>query len=191
MLNDIPKSAGDFPKGFITTRRLYFRTWRTDDIDLAMDLWGDPKVTRFIVAKGCMSDNEVKARLLQEIDNQEEHSVQYWPCLLSTDDTFVGCCGIRPYDPSTNIYEIGFHILQQYWGKGFAVEAAKGVMKYAFNELSVAGLFAGHHPDNIVSPHVLDKLGFLYTHNEFYAPTGLKHPSYILNREDYLQMTQQ
>lgn len=190
-MTDNSISTDAFKKGFITTPHLYFRTWRTDDIDLAIDLWGDPEVTRFIVAMGRMTDDEVKVRLLQEIDNQEKYRVQYWPCFSRSDEMFIGCCGIRPYDPSTNIYEIGFHILRQYWGKGFAVEAAKGVMKYAFNKLSVAGLFAGHHPDNIVSPHVLKKLGFQYTHNEFYAPTGLKHPSYILNREDYLQTTQQ
>jgi len=190
-MTDNSESTNAFTIGFIKTPRLYFKTWRPDDIDLAIDLWGDPEVTRFIVARGRMSNDEIRARLLLEIDNQKKHSVQYWPCFLSTNDTFVGCCGIRPYQPSKCIYEIGFHLIRHCWGKGFALEAARGVMQYAFKELSVAGLFAGHHPDNIVSPHVLEKLGFLYTHDEFYAPTGLKHPSYILNREDYLQKTQQ
>jgi RimJ/RimL family protein N-acetyltransferase len=190
MIN-LSKSTDDNTRRFITTRRLYFRTWRKDDFNLAMDLWGDPKVTRFIVAKGCMSDDEVKARLFQEIDTQKSHGVQYWPCFLQSNNAFVGCCGIRLYDLSKEIYEIGFHILSCCWRKGLAVEAARGVMEYAFKELPVAGLFAGHHPDNIVSPHVLEKLGFQYTHDEFYAPTGLKHPSYILNREDYFQTTQQ
>jgi len=190
MASIFAKPSISFAKGFITTTRLYFRTWQTDDIDLAMDLWGDPEVTRFIVAKGKMSEKEVRERLIQEMANQEKHSVQYWPCFLSSDDTFVGCCGIRPYDPSTNMYEIGFHLIPRYWGRGLAVEAARGVMAYAFKDLSVAGLFAGHHPGNIVSPHVLKKLGFQYTHDELYAPTGLKHPSYRINRETYLQLTQ-
>jgi ribosomal-protein-alanine N-acetyltransferase len=188
--NTISNASGPFTKGFITTRRVYFRTWREDDFDLAMALWGDPEVTRFIVAKGKMSEKEVRERLIQEMANQEKHSVQYWPCFLSSDDAFVGCCGIRPYDPSTHMYEIGFHLVPRCWGRGLAVEAAQGVMAYAFKNLSVAWLFAGHHPDNIVSPHVLKKLRFLYTHDEFYAPTGLMHPSYRINRETYLQLTQ-
>lgn len=177
-------------KIFIKTRRLYFRTWQADDFDLAMNLWGDPKVTRFIVAKGRMPEDGVRSRLLKEIDNQEKYGVQYWPCFLKSSDSFVGCCGIRPYKPSKEIYEIGFHVLSLCWGKGFAVEAALGVMDYVFRGLSVNGLFAGHHPENTVSRHVLEKLGFQYTHKEFYAPTGLKHPSYILYRENYFQVVQ-
>ena len=178
-------------KIFIKTRRLYFRTWQADDFDLAMDLWGDHKVTRFIVAKGQMSEDEVRCRLLKEIETQEKQGVQYWPCFLKSSDSFIGCCGIRPYDLSKKLYEIGFHILSCCWGKGLAVEAARGVMIHAFGTLKVSGVFAGHHPDNIISPHVLEKLGFQYTHKEFYTPTGLKHPSYILYREKYLQAAQE
>lgn len=174
-------------ENFITTRRLHFRTWQANDFDLAMDLWGDPTVTRFVVAGGQMSDDEVSARLLQEIDTQAKHGIQYWPCFLRSGDNPVGCCGIRPYDRSKNVYEIGFHILSRCWGNGFAMEAARGVMAYAFSALFVSGLFAGHHPDNIVSRHVLEKLGFEYTHDEFYAPTGLEHPSYMLYRDAYFR----
>lgn len=185
---DNPESTGAYTEGFITTRRLYFLTWQADDLDLAMDLWGDPEVTRFIVAKGQLSEDEVKARLFQEIDSQKIHGIQYWPCFLKSNSNPVGCCGIRPYQPSKRIYEIGFHILRRCWGKGFAMEAARGVMAYAFKELSVAGLFAGHHPDNTASPHVLERLGFEYTHHAYYEPTGLQHPSYILNREAYFHV---
>ena len=189
MTNISSTPTGALSNSFITTSRLYFRTWREDDLDLAMDLWGDPKVTRYIVAKGYMSEDEVRARFLQEMDNHEKHGVQYWPCFLKSSDDFVGCCGIRPYDLSKKRYEIGFHFLSRFWGKGLAVEAARGVMQYAFKEFSVTGLFAGHHPDNIVSPHVLKKLGFQYTHDGFYEPTGLMHPSYVLDREEYFQVT--
>jgi len=43
-------------------------------------------------------------------------------------------------------------------------------------------LFAGHHPENHASRRILSKLGFRLTHEEFYPPTGLLHPSYLLPR---------
>ena len=58
-------------------------------------------------------------------------------------------------------------------------------MEYAFSTLGVKGLFAGHNPANEASRRVLEKLGFRYTHDEFYAPTGLNHPSYILTAEEF------
>jgi hypothetical protein len=41
-------------------------------------------------------------------------------------------------------------------------------------------LFAGHHPENDACRRMLVALGFRYTHDELYAPTGREHPSYIL-----------
>lgn len=52
------------------------------------------------------------------------------------------------------------------------------VMEYNFTFLRAQKLFAGHHPDNRRSRKLLDKLGFVYVGDEFYAPTGLYHPSY-------------
>jgi RimJ/RimL family protein N-acetyltransferase len=46
--------------------------------------------------------------------------------------------------------------------------------------LAASALFAGHHPANRSSRDLLLKLGFRYTHDEYYAPTGLQHPSYLL-----------
>ena len=53
------------------------------------------------------------------------------------------------------------------------------MIKYAFETLNKEKLFAGHNPKNEASRKTLKKLGFIYTHDEFYAPTGLMHPSYI------------
>jgi hypothetical protein len=37
-------------------------------------------------------------------------------------------------------------------------------------------------PGNVASRRLLERLGFVYTHEEFYAPTGLEHPSYLFAR---------
>lgn len=76
--------------------------------------------------------------------------------------------------------EIGFHIIKERWGQGFGPEAAKAVIAYAFDTLGADELFAGHNPRNTASEKVLRRLGFVYTHDEFYVPTGLMHPSYRL-----------
>jgi hypothetical protein len=49
--------------------------------------------------------------------------------------------------------------------------------------MGIEALFAGHNPNNEKSGMLLGKLGFEYTHDEFYEPTGLQHPSYLLKRE--------
>lgn len=117
-------------------------------------------------------------RLKTEIDSQSQYGVQYWPVFDLSNGELIGCCGLRPHDE--NQYELGFHLCPDYWHQGYAGEAAKAVIDYAFNCLHADRLFAGHHPVNTSSQKVLYKLGFKYTGKEFYAPTGLDHPSYVL-----------
>ena len=173
---------------FIQTTRLGFRHWRQDDLDIALGLWGDIRVTRFIDARGELSRAQVQERLEIEITSQRENGVQYWPIFLLESGEHAGCCGLRPYDPARGIYEIGFQIRTKHWRKGFASESARAVMKHAFNHLKAYGLFAGHNPLNDASRHLLLKLGFRYTHDEYYAPTRLNHPSYLLTREAWSKL---
>jgi len=146
---------------------------------------------------GCrqiFSDRDVQERLTKEIINDRLYGVQYWPIFVLRDGTHVGACGIRPYGDAiqrqphqAKVYEIGFHIRSKHWREGFAKEAAAAVMRYAFERLKVGALFAGHHPDNQGSRQLLLKLCFRYTHDEYYKPTGLQHPSYRMTSEEYFK----
>lgn len=167
---------------FMTTARLGFRYWTMNDLPLALALWGDPEVTRLI--GGPFSEQEVRSKLAAEMASMADSKVQYWPLFLLSSDEHVGCGGLRPYRPSEQIFEMGFHLRRDYWGQGLAEEAGRAIIGYAFEELGVSGLFAGHHPANAASRRVLEKLGFRFTHEEFYPPTGSKHPSYLLMRSE-------
>ncbi|MDX1414293.1 MAG: GNAT family N-acetyltransferase [Candidatus Promineifilaceae bacterium] len=167
------------------TRRIGFRHWRVEDLALAVGLWGDYRVTRLIDARGPLSRAQIQEKLEHEIAMAEVYGVQYWPIFLLSDEEHIGCCGLRPYALEKNIYEIGFHIRAEQWGQGFATEAAQRVIAYAFEELNTAALFAGHNPLNVASSRLLKKLGFYYTQHEYYPPTGLDHPSYLMTAEEY------
>ncbi len=163
---------------FLRSQRLGFRTWSDGDLSLALSLWGDPEVTRFV--GGPFSSEQVRGRLAREIANWREYGVQYWPFFLLASGEPVGCCGLRPYRIEETVFEFGFYVRKAQWGRGYAREAADAVIGYAFESLGVSALFAGHHPANEASRHLLAKLGFEYTHDEYYAPTGLMHPGYLL-----------
>lgn len=170
---------------FLNTERLRFSVWSEEDINDALELWGNPEVTKFITADGKMSKEFIQQRLKKEIETYNNFNIQYWPIYFIETNQNIGCCGLRPYDSENNIFEIGIHLKEKYWGKGFAREACSAVIEYAFKTLKVNALFAGHNPKNIASAQLLKKLGFSYTHDEFYPPTGLQHPSYLLTEQNY------
>jgi RimJ/RimL family protein N-acetyltransferase len=165
---------------FLTTERLGFRCWSSADFDLANALWGDPKVAALI--GGPFGPEEVEERLQREIACMAANGVQYWPVFLRSRGAHAGCAGLRPYRSEDRIYELGFHLRPEHWGRGLAEEAGRALIRYAFETIGAKALFAGHHPENHASRRVLAKLGFRLTHEEFYAPTGLMHPSYLLER---------
>ena len=169
----------------LRTARLGFRSWMFDDLPLASALWGDAEVARFI--GGPFSDQQIRHRFDEDIALMQKHGVQYWPMfLLPVSDeaapAHAGCGGLRPYKLESRVYEIGVHLYAAYWGQGLAEEASRAIINYGFETVGAEALFAGHHPENAASHRLLKKLGFRFTHTELYAPTGLQHPSYLLER---------
>jgi [ribosomal protein S5]-alanine N-acetyltransferase len=86
------------------TARLAFRTWRDDNLPLALALFGDPRVTALV--GGPFDTAHTTARLAADIAMQREHGYQYWPLFLH-DGTHVGCCGLKPHPGDVPI-ELGF-----------------------------------------------------------------------------------
>ncbi len=166
---------------FLTTERLGFRCWTARDESLAIDLWCNPQVTALI--GGPWTREVALERLAWEIEQQDQFGMQYWPVFLLADGRHAGCAGLRPYEAGQAIFEMGVHLLPEFWAQGFAREASEAIIPYAFGRLGAAAIFAGHHPQNVGSCRLLMKLGFTYQGEKLYIPTGLMHPAYLLRRE--------
>lgn len=170
---------------FLTSERLMFSVWKEEDLPDALELWGSPEVTQYIVSGGSMSEEQIRQRLKNEIEMQKKYNVQYWPVYIKEDSEFAGCCGLRIKDLENGVLELGIHLKKRYWGKGIASEACRAVMEYAFGILDADALFAGHNPQNAASARILKRLGFRYIKDEYYPPTGLYHPSYLMSRKEF------
>ena len=165
---------------FLKSNRIGFSKWNKNDLDLAILLWGNKQVSKYICASGIFFIDDIKNRLALEINNENKYGVEYWPIFDLSNDKFMGCCGLRPRDSEL---EIGIHLLPEYWHLGYGSEACKALIDYSFKVLKVNKLFAGHNPNNINSKKLLNSLGFKYIGDEYYEPTGLMHPSYELTYE--------
>ena len=79
---------------------------------------------------------------------------------ISHGGTLVGACGI---DPREGVAEIGYWLGTRYWDRGFATEAVRAVIDYAFGELQHDALHAGARVTNPASRRVLEKCAFQWT----------------------------
>ncbi len=69
----------------------------------------------------------------------------------------MGCVGLHLKNGS---FELGYWLGKAFWGLGYAPEAAGRLLRFAFDELGVASVWAGYFFDNPASGRVLQKLGF-------------------------------
>ncbi|MBS0374123.1 MAG: GNAT family N-acetyltransferase [Proteobacteria bacterium] len=171
------------PAGYrLRSARLGVGTWQREDLGRALGLWGDPDVARFM--GGPFTPAEVAARLERELERYARHAMQYWPLYRLDTGEHVGCCGVAPHRPEGPVLEFGYHLRRAHWGCGYVREIAPLVIGDAFGRLGAAALYAGHHPENEPSRRILLSLGFRYTHDEYYPPTGVVEPCYRLTAAD-------
>lgn len=163
--------------GPANSKRLRFGIWREGDFSLAHSIWGDPAVMK--LTGGLCTMEAVAQRLAMEVENLLHYRLQYWPVFELDGGALIGCCGLRPRDLEAGIAEFGFQLCRRSWGQGFATEAGNAVIDWAGRQ-GLSGLFAGHHPENLASRQALLRLGFFYTHHEFYPPTDQIEPCYLL-----------
>lgn len=96
---------------------------------------------------------------LDGIENAGPERTAY-PFAIVTGGRQVGTVGISNHGETV---ELGYWIGRDAWGRGFATEAARLAVGFAFTHLQLEELEAGHFVDNAASGRVLEKLGFAYT----------------------------
>jgi len=91
--------------------------------------------------------------------------------LIERERAAIGLVGVSW--ENENAPEIGYCLGVDHWGKGFATEAARAVIDYAFEEFAIDHLLSGARVLNPASRHVLEKCGFQWTGVELHRFTAL------------------
>ena len=144
----------------IETTRLYLREMIVSD---ASDLYAlnlDPDVIRYTGDRAFDSIQDAY-HFLEKYDHYENYGFGRWAVIRKQDDAFLGWCGIK-YSSSIDEYDIGYRLMQRYWGNGYATEAAKACIDWAFEELHLRTILGRSMGENVASLRVLEKLGLQY-----------------------------
>ena len=107
------------------------------------------------------SEQEVREFVAIFLDQQKEDprlNLQL-AVTLKTTGQLIGSCGIRMKSHESHEADIGFEVDPDYWGHGYASEAAGAIVRYGFDELRLHRIWTWCIADNIGSRRVLEKLG--------------------------------
>jgi RimJ/RimL family protein N-acetyltransferase len=79
--------------------------------------------------------------------------------VLKEENRLIGNCGIRVNDSELREANIGYELNTQYWGQGYATEAAQAILKFGFKELGMHRIWSWCVTENVASVRVLEKIG--------------------------------
>lgn len=160
------------------------RSWRESDVDCYMTLAKDVGYNCF-ASPGFFLVNtaeEAKAKIHQRMTLFDERKLGKFPLFLKETEEFVGTCGIEPYQlDGRSEVELGYRLCLNHWGKGYAAEAARAVLRYGFEDLKLEKILGFALPQNRASLKILEELGFQYRRD--FVHVGLSHRLYEFPRD--------
>lgn len=85
-----------------------------------------------------------------------------WAVTLRDSGKMIGTCGFTRFDFPNESAEVGYVINPDFWGKGYAPEALRRVIRFGFDYLELHRIEAKYMEDNIASCHVMEKCGMTF-----------------------------
>ena len=158
MLQDIPTSSlGEASRCVLETERLLLRRPTLADVKAITHLANDRRIavnTRRL-PHPYLQDHAVD--FVRGIANQQRETV----FLIESDYAPIGMVGIDWHQPERP--ELGYWLGVEYWGQGFATEAARAAIDFTFEEFDIEVMKSGARVANPASRNVLEKCGFQWS----------------------------
>jgi len=143
----------------IRTERLVLRAWRDEDLEPFAALCADPVVMEHFPS--VMDRAQCEAAVVRIRGHFDREGFGLWAVEVPGVAPFIGFTGLlRPSFMPSEV-EAGWRLAREHWGAGYATEAARGAIDYAFDTLRLGALISMTTPANVRSQHVMEKVGFV------------------------------
>jgi ribosomal-protein-alanine N-acetyltransferase len=141
----------------LLTRRLVLRPTVPADVERALDIRSSSEVARNLVSATIPPD-PVKMTHWFAGHGEEWRQGSAYRLAIVLDSRLIGVCDV--FDVADGQGEIGYWLDRSEWGRGFGLEAAERLVKFAVEDLGLTVLRAGCADDNAASAAILTRLGF-------------------------------
>ncbi|MFY1047361.1 GNAT family N-acetyltransferase [Chryseobacterium sp. GP-SGM7] len=161
---------------YLETVRLILRKFEEADFERLFLLDSNSEVMKYIGMPTLSKVEESKEVVKMIMKQYEENGLGRLAVIEKESGLLIGWSGLKlntsEVNGYQNFYELGYRFLPETWGKGYATESGKASLEYGFNELKTEIIYAYAHSENLVSNHILMKLGF-ESKGEFTEPDGI------------------
>ncbi len=179
----------------LVTPRLRLRQWQESDRAPFAALTADPEVMRHFPAP--LTTSEANALLDRLAAGIAERGWGFWAVELQHCGSLIGFTGLSPaldtHFPDS--VEIGWRLARAHWGQGYAPEAARHCLAYAFESLQLPEVVAYTTLRNFSSMRVMTKIGMRDCERNFMHPKVdrdsplCEHVLYKITQQEYREAT--
>ncbi len=167
-------------KPILETERLLLRELTPDDFDALFAIFGDAETMLYYPQ--AYSQAMLEAVMQRQFASYAANGYGLWAIILKSENKFIGDCGLLHQEVEGVLeLEVGYHVNRQYWGQGFAPEAAKACFDYGFQTLGRQRLISMIRPENLPSRRVAEKNGLRIEKEPFWR--DFQHYVYVLTTE--------
>ena len=159
----------------IETDRLCLRQWQASDFAIFAEMNADPKVMQYFPKLLSTTVSNTIAKKCQQLI--EEKGWGLWAVSLKNDvgksGTFIGFVGLNDTHADMSFapaVEIAWRLHKDYWGQGYATEAARAALEFAFTELALEEVVSFTGVINKRSQLIMQRIGMTNTQDNFYHP---------------------
>ena len=157
----------------IETERLILDQWYEADFAPFAQLNADPEVMRYFPAPLSVVESDALARRICDLIVEKGYG--FWALRLKESGEFIGFTGLHHKGRDSGIsnaplVEIGWRLGAEYWGEGYAPEAAQAALGYAFGTLGLDEVYAFTALPNRASRRVMEKVGMVDMGEDFDHP---------------------
>ena len=141
------------------TPRFILRRFTLDDVENIFQLDSDPEVHRFLGNNPITKLSQAEEQINRVLDQYRNDGLGRLIIIEKSLGQFVGWSGIKLEKGFLEIpyYDVGYRLIQAYWGKGIATEVAKASLDYGFEEQGIEKVYGAAYVENKASDHILSK----------------------------------
>ena len=157
---------------FLETERLALRRFTMADAGDLVSLDADPDVMRFVTGGIPTSREEIENEFLPAFLGyyQRYEDFGFWAAIEKASGEFLGWFHFRPRpDAAPGEVELGYRLRKPAWGKGYATEGSRALIRKGFTESGVQRVTAETMTVNQASRRVMEKAGLKLVRT-FYQP---------------------
>ena len=150
------------PMSALPTERLILRKITMDDRDAVFAWAKDPEVSRYGSWDAHRTPHDTETFIEFCLKQYDHEGLGPWAIELRETNAVIGTCGFGHVERLDRCGGIGYFLAKPQWGKGYATEAVRAVLRFGFGPLALNRIDARCMPVNTASERVMQKVGMKY-----------------------------